>query len=80
MAGAGLQQPSGIMRPNFGPMGGMNPYPVSCKSFQTCTIVICLCFDQNLVDGAAPGGLGQLGNLMTPGGLAAGLGSKLILF
>jgi len=64
----GIQQPAGlsgnILRPNFGPIGGLNPYPN-------------LVGGDNGASGAA---LGQLGNLMTPGlsaslgGLTTGLG------
>jgi len=64
----GVQQPAGlsgnIMRPSFGPIGGLNPYPNLVGGD----------------GGAGGGALGQLGNLMTPGlsaslgGLTTGLG------
>ena len=67
------------MRPNFGPLGGLNPYPVRIFRYMSNNIVCkTLVFSPQNLDGAAPGGpLGQLGNLMAPG-LNAGLGGRMI--
>jgi len=55
LGNSGIQQPAGlsgnILRPSFGPIGGLNPYPN-------------LVSGDNGASGAA---LGQLGTLMTPG-------------